>query len=311
MEVWKDGDSREFPAENGTAVTVGTFDGVHRGHVHILEELVRTAREQNLRSLMVTFDPHPRHVLQPEAAFGLLTSTDSKIKLISARGLDYMAVVRFDRQLSQSTPERFVVGCLLERYRMKALVVGYDHAFGKDRAGGERVLAELSGRMGFSLTRVPPVLENGIPVSSSRIRRALDVGDMQGAARLLGRFYSFTGRVVHGAGRGRELGHPTANLMPVFDRKQLFQPGIYAARLNLNGQFVRGALHWGPRPTFGEERPVLELNLYDFSGDLYGQVLEVEVIERIRPILSFKDAGELVSQMERDDRAVREVFERL
>ncbi len=309
MEVWKDDGTRQFPSEVGTALTVGTFDGVHRGHVHILEELVRVARGSGLRSAVVTFDPHPRHVLQPEVEFGLLTGGATKTRLIDALGVDYLAVIRFDRALSQLPPERFVVDHLLERFRMRTLVVGYDHAFGKDRAGGQQVLSDLSDRMGFSLVRVPPVLVDGSPVSSSRVRRALENGHMLEAAHLLGRYYSFSGRVVHGAGRGRKLGHPTANLVPLFERKQLFPPGVYAARVRLDGRWVNGALYWGPRPTFGENEPGLELNLYEFEADLYERVLEVEVVERIRPIQSFPDSAELIRQMDRDDTAVRRVLE--
>lgn len=311
MEVIRDTAAGVMPGGLNTAVTVGTFDGLHKGHLKILDQLRMTARENGLRSLVVTFEPHPRYVLQPEVEFGLLTSTRTKVNLLAELGIDFTVVLRFDRTLSRVPPDRFVVDYLLDRYRMKALVVGYDHAFGKDRAGGERVLAELSGSRGFSLTRVPPVLRDGQPVSSSRIRRALDAGDMQEAAALLGRFYSFTGKVVRGAGRGRGLGHPTANLAPLFERKQLFPDGIYAAMLNLDGEMVRGAMHYGPRPTFGENSPTMEINLFDFEGDLYGKVLEVSVVERIRPVLKFDTAGELAAQMDRDDLAVRKVFSTL
>ncbi|MCE5272934.1 riboflavin biosynthesis protein RibF [bacterium] len=309
MEVWKDDGSRQFPSDSGTALTVGTFDGVHRGHVHILEELVRVSREGGLRSVVVTFDPHPRHVLQPAVEFGLLTGEAAKTRLIGALGVDYLAVTRFDLALSQLPPERFVVDHLLERFRMRTLVVGYDHAFGKDRAGGQQMLSEMSDRLGFSLVRVPPVLHEGRPISSSRVRRALEEGRMAEAEHLLGRFYSFSGRVVHGAGRGRKLGHPTANLVPLFERKQLFPSGVYAARVSLDGRWVQGALYWGPRPTFNEDEPGLELNLYEFEADLYDRVLEVEVVERIRPIRSFPDSDELIRQMDRDDTAVRRVLE--
>jgi riboflavin kinase / FMN adenylyltransferase len=294
-----------------TAVTVGTFDGLHRGHLRILEELSGAADRQGLRSLLVTFQPHPRHVLQPEKKFGLLTSTREKSRLLAELGINYLVVLRFDRELSHLPPERFVLDYLLARYRMRSLVVGYDHAFGRGRAGGEKELSELSERHGFSLLQVPPVIVEGRPVSSSRIRTALAAGDLGLAAGMLGRFYSFCGRVVSGAGRGRRLGHPTANLKPVFGDKQLFPDGIYAALVDLGGELFRGALHHGPRPTFDEEAPTLELNLFDYSGDLYGRMLEVSVVERIRPIMRFGTADDLIRQMDQDDLAVKKVFERI
>ena len=308
MDVIKEITLGKLPENQFTAVTVGTFDGVHKGHLRILDQLRRTAVEKGLRSLVVTFDPHPRHVLQPEVEFGLLTSTQTKVRLLAELGLDFTVVLHFDRELSQVPPERFVTDYLVERFRMKALVVGYDHAFGKDRAGGEKVLAELSESCGFSLTRVPPVMQDGQPISSSRVRRALEAGDMKAAAELLGRFYTFTGRVIRGAGRGRKLGHPTANLEPVFEKKQLFPDGIYAAMINLDGEMVQGALHHGPRPTFAEKVPTMEMNLFDFDGDLYGRVLEVFVVERIRPVLKFDTPGALIRQMDQDDLAVKDVF---
>ncbi len=290
---------------------MGTFDGVHRGHLGILEELLDVAQQQNLKSVVITFDPHTRHVLQPNQGVKLLTSPEAKVRLMTELGINYVVVLKFDRALSQLSPERFVEDYLISRYGMRALVIGYDHAFGKERVGEEKVLRELSSVFNYSLIQVPPVLLDGKPVSSSWVRSAIEEGDMGQAAKLLGRYYSFTGRVVPGAGRGKRLGHPTANLEPVFEDKQLFPEGVYAATVDLDGKLMPGALHHGPRPTFDELAPTLELNIYDFSGDLYDRSLEVSIIERIRPIMRFKSAGEMIKRMDRDDREVKKVFERI
>ena len=294
-----------------TAVTVGTFDGVHRGHLAILEQLCTAAAERDLRAMVITFDPHPRQVLQPESDIRLLTSTAVKLKLLAEAGIDFTAVLAFSREFSRVSAERFVIDYLIGRFNMGCLVMGHDHAFGKDRAGGEKVLTGLSKVYDFDLIKVPPVISDSRPVSSSWVRKAIEDGHMQQAAGLLNRFFTISGKVVRGAGRGKGLGHPTANLRPLEPGKELFPHGIYAAAVDLGGKMMPGALHFGPRPTFGEEESTLELNLFDFHGDLYGRTLEVAIVERIRPIMDFSSAEELVRQMDRDDEDIRKVFERI
>ncbi len=301
----------ELPPGVKTAVTVGTFDGVHAGHLAILEQLRQAATSRDLRSMVITFDPHPRQLLQPESDIRLLTATRAKLRLLAETGIEYTAVLAFSREFSRVSAERFVIDYLIGRFNMNCLVVGYDHAFGRGRVGGEKVLAQLSRAYDFDLIEVPPVIREGAPVSSSRIRRALSEGAMGQAARLLGRFYTIGGKVVAGAGRGKVLGHPTANIRPCELGKEVIPHGIYAAAVDLDGVMMPGALHYGPRPTFDEQKSTLELNLFDYNGDLYGRELDVAVIERIRPILSFAGAQELVSQMDEDDRMIKKILKRL
>jgi riboflavin kinase / FMN adenylyltransferase len=294
-----------------TAVTVGTFDGLHLGHLRILEKLLEVSRRKGLHSLVVTFNPHPRHVLQPRNNLKLLNSPEKKLSLMAEMGIDYVAIVEFNKAFSCLKPVRFVLDYLYDRFRMDALVTGYDHTFGRDKAGGEKLLAELSSSHGFCVLKIPPVIVDGMPVSSSRVRNVIDQGDMQAASRLLGRYYSFKGLVVTGAGRGAELGHPTANLVPSFKGKQFFPEGIYAAAVDLDGRTLPGVLHYGPRPTFDDDARTLEINLFDYSGDLYGRALQVFVLERIRSIVEFDSPQALVRQMELDDSAAKKVFEKI
>ncbi|HLA41400.1 MAG TPA: bifunctional riboflavin kinase/FMN adenylyltransferase, partial [Candidatus Glassbacteria bacterium] len=261
--------------------------------------------------MVITFDPHPRQVLQPGADITLLSSTAAKIRLFAELGIEYVTVLEFSRELSQVTADRFVIDYLIGRYNMKCLVMGYDHAFGKDRQGGEKVLQELAGIYDYGLIKVPPVIIDGRPVSSSWVRSALEDGDLKTVARLLGSYFSFSGTVVTGAGRGKKLGHPTANLEPVEPGRELFPEGIYAAAVDLDGRMLPGALHHGPRPTFDETENTIELNLFDYTGDLYGKMLEVFVIERIRPILRFDSEEELTRQMDADDEVVRKLFAKM
>lgn len=302
-----------MPPGAGTAVTVGTFDGLHLGHLRILEELMEQARCRSLRSLLVTFDPHPRQVLRSsqDGDLPLLSSPGKKLGMLAELGIEYVARVEFDLALSRMDPARFVIDYLLGRFRMEALVMGYDHGFGRDRSGGWELLGELASTRGFSLTRVPPVIVDEAPVSSSRIRSAVERGDMPAAGGMLGRCYSFYGRVVEGSGRGQGLGHPTANLVTEGTAGQFFPDGVYAAAVDFQGKMLPGVLHHGPRPTFGDAARTLEINLFDFSGDLYGCCLEVFLLELIRPIINFDSPRALVRQMDLDDVAARKVFKKV
>lgn len=301
----------ELPEDIKTAVTVGTFDGVHRGHLAILDQLRQAASERGMRSMVITFDPHPRQVLQPDSQITLLTPTRQKLELLDKAGVDYSAVLAFSREFSQIPADRFVIDYLIGRFQMGCLVMGYDHAFGKDRSGGEKVLAELSKVYDFDLIKVPPVIEDERPVSSSWVRKSLEEGHLRQAAGLLGRWYTITGQVVEGAGRGKELGHPTANIRCEQPGGEVIPHGIYAAAVELDGELMPGALHFGPRPTYGEDEPTLELNLFDFRGDLYGRTLDVAVIERIRPVMNFSGEDELIAKMDEDDRKIKEIFAEL
>lgn len=301
--------SRLPPEVEGTVVTVGTFDGVHRGHRAVLREIEERARSRELRSVLVTFDRHPLTVVRPEEAPPLLTTPDEKKEILAQSGLDYVAFLPFTRSLSLYEPEEFVERVLVDRFRVRELVVGYDHGFGRSRSGDAATLRTMGRALGFQVDVVPEVTAEGDSVSSTQIRRALEDGDVEEAARGLGRPYSIQGPVVHGQGRGKDLGFPTANLQPPEGGKLLPAAGIYAVRASLHSEIREGLLHLGPRPTFAGSPPSLELYLLDFDRDIYGERVRVDFLTRLREILPFGSAAELVAQMREDREDARAFFD--
>ena len=284
----------------GTAITVGTFDGVHRGHWSVLDRLQAAAKADGLLSVLVTFDPHPLKILRPEVAPQLLTTANEKKEILTLSGLDYAVFLNFNRSLSLYEPDEFVRDVLLARLGLRKLVVGYDHGFGRDRRGDADLMREIGGRYGFDVEVMGPVLMNDEAISSSRIRSALHAGNVEKAARGLGRPYSLSGVVVHGEGRGRTLGFATANVAVNHADKLLPREGIYAVQAASRSHMGPGLLHLGPRPTFRGSPPSIELHLLDFDGDLYGQQVRVELLSRLRDVQPFGSAAELVEQMRRD-----------
>lgn len=293
-------DSGLPPDVPGTVVTVGTFDGVHLGHQAVLHEISARARERSLSSVLVTFDRHPLTVVRPQAAPALLTTPDEKKAILAQSGLDYAAFLPFTPQLAAYEPDEFVKLVLLKRFRVKELVIGYDHGFGRSRTGDITLLRNLGQDLGFAVDVVSAVAAGADPVSSTRIRKELEDGDVESAAHGLGRPYSFRGPVVHGQGRGRHLGFPTANLLPPGGGKLLPKAGIYAVRASLRNEILAGLLHLGPRPTFAGSPPSIELYVLDFDSDIYGERVQIEFLARLRDVLPFSSASELVEQMQRD-----------
>lgn len=290
-------------------MTVGTFDGLHRGHRAVLDRVLARALSSGLPSLVVTFDPHPLSVLRPGAAPQLLTTPGEKKELLALAGVEYVAVLRFTRELSMYSAGEFVQLVLRPRYALRELVIGYDHGLGRGREGDVDTLQQIGRELDFPVHVVSPVTDGDVAISSSRIREALLEGAVEWANQALGRPYWLTGSVVPGQGRGRRLGFPTANLEVSHPEKLLPLEGIYAVRATARAPLGPGLLHLGPRPTFPGAPPSVELYLLSFEGDLYGEVVRVEFLKRLREVRSFGSADELVSQMERDREEARRYFE--
>lgn len=292
-----------------TVVTVGTFDGVHRGHQDVIARLVDRAHATGRRSVLVTFDPHPLEVVNPGAAPLLLTPGAEKLEVLAPTGLDFVAVLPFTTTLAAYEAEQFVDLVLRERFRMRELLIGYDHGFGRGRTGDVTVLRSLGQRHGFLVDVVPPVAAAaGSVVSSSAIRRALGEGDLAAAHGGLGRPYAVSGYVAHGEKRGRLLGYPTINVVPSSARKLLPLAGVYAVRVQTPLGPFGGMMNLGPRPTFGDERISLEAHLFESAANFYDLPVRIDFVARLRDVQRFASVEELVAQLGRDASAAREAL---
>ena len=294
-----------IPSDRGTVVTVGTFDGVHLGHWRVLQEIRARADQAGRRSVLVTFDPHPLRIVRPEEAPKLLTTPVEKKAILAESGLDFVVFISFTEALSRYEPRRFVEEILVGRLRVQELVIGYDHGFGRGRSGDADTMRRIGAELGFDVDVVEPVAVGGRPISSSRIRGALEAGDVVEGAACLGRPYSITGVVERGEGRGRLLGFPTANIR-VGDREKLVPPsGVYAVRAGLRAGVLAGALHIGPKPTFPGSPPSIEVHLLEFTGDLYGEEIRLDFLEKVRGVVAFDGSEALVAQIREDVAATR------
>ncbi len=289
----------------GTVITVGTFDGIHRGHWAVLQEIRRRALESGRRSVLVTFHPHPLRIVRPDQAPPLLTTPAEKKEILAETGLDYAVFLSFNHILAAYSPRRFVEEILLGRLGVQELVIGYDHGFGQGRSGDVDTLRTIGEELGFVVDVVSPISSRDVPVSSSRIRNALLDGKVEVAQEGLGRPYCMRGLVIRGDGRGRKLGFPTANLRVPLNGKLIPPPGVYAVRGGLRRGVFGGALHIGPRPTFSGSPPTIELHLLDFEGDVYGEEIRVEFIRHLREVRPFSSASALVEQLKSDIESTR------
>ncbi len=298
-----------FPAPGTVGpshATMGTFDGIHRGHLALLKPLVAGAREAGVASVMVTFEPHPRCVIDPDHCPPNLTTLDEKTWLLDQLGLEHLVVIPFTPQVAALSAPAFMER-LLRGIGIRRFVIGENHRFGHGQRGDPGFLRRFGGRHGFTVDVAPTVLRGREPVSSSRIRRLVLLGQVRAAAQLLGRDYFIRSTVEHGAKRGRQLGFPTANLR-IAPNKLLPANGIYAARVDLEGGTYAGALSVGLRPTFGGTTVTVEVFILDFDADIYDRLLTVWVVHRLRGEKRFASVPSLQQQMARDVENARRIL---
>ncbi|WP_294140324.1 bifunctional riboflavin kinase/FAD synthetase [uncultured Sanguibacteroides sp.] len=293
---------------NRPVVTIGSFDGVHLGHLSVIEHLKEKARQMGGESVIISFEPHPREVLYPmEKKPGILTTLSEKISILERCGIDHLIILAFTRELSELSYAEFVKQILIDRIGIKALVVGYDHRFGKDRTGNFENLQHLSQKYHFLLEQEKVFVTEHVNVSSTKIRNALAIGDIRQVNLFLGYPYSVTGEVIEGHRLGRKLGFPTANLQVDNERKLLPANGVYVVRVKVGEEVYSGMLNIGIRPTVSNDgKTSLEVHLFDFARDIYRQTLTVDFVARLRGEQKFDGVDELKEQLERDrEEAVR------
>jgi riboflavin kinase/FMN adenylyltransferase len=300
-------DERCHPEKSGAAaVTVGTFDGVHRGHQEILKAL--SAAPELVRTV-VTFEPHPQSIiLKGGHGVPLLTTIEEKMRLLCRNGVDRIYIMQFDQALAQLTAEEFVKDILLDRLQAKRLVIGYNHSFGRGREGNFEFLKANRERFGYDLEVVGPYYLNGDVISSTKVRHVLETGDVETAARWLGRPYSLSGVVVKGVGRGHTIGYPTANLQVNHPDKLIPPLAVYAVAVDFQAETWPGMLAIGTRPTFGGGERTIEVHLIGYERDLYGRTLEMHFLKRLRGEARFPNIAALKQQMDGDREQSLEVY---
>jgi riboflavin kinase / FMN adenylyltransferase len=295
-------------ALRSAVLAMGNFDGVHRGHRAVIAAAMKRAEGLSKRAAVLTFEPHPRAFFHPGESLFRLTDEAAKLRLLASTGLDGAIVLTFDAALASLTADEFVASILVGRFALSGAVIGFNFHFGKNRGGSPDFLVSEGKKRDFAVDVVSPFMDNGRPVSSGPIRKALAAGNVEEAAEMLGFPWFVSGKVIHGDKRGRELGFPTANLS--LDPACGLRHGIYAVRVASDGRRYDGVASFGRRPMYDSGTVLLEVFLFDFAGDLYGQSIDVAFISRLRDERLFASAAELTRQMQEDSRRAREILAR-
>jgi riboflavin kinase/FMN adenylyltransferase len=291
----------DFTPLDYATVTSGTFDGVHLGHQKILGRLKEIAEKNNGETVVITFWPHPRFILRPDdISLKLLNTFEEKAELLKEQGIQHLIRIPFTKEFSQLSSEEFITKILVTTIGTKKLVIGYDHRFGKNREGSFEQLKENGPTYGFDVEEIPRQDVDHIAVSSTKIRQALEIGDLNSALHLLGRPYSISGRVVKGDKLGRLMGFPTANIEMETHHKLVPMDGIYAVMVKYSHQEFGGMLYIGNRPTVNGTKRNIEVNIFDFNKDIYGEDLSINFIKLIRHDMKFDDLEQLKQQLAKD-----------
>ncbi len=292
---------------DASIITVGNFDGVHRGHAEIFAHLKRRSSASCIPSVVVTFEPHPLKILSPESAPSMITTFNRKVALIENAGIDYLVVVPFTKEFSRLSASDFVLTVLSAPLGMRHIIIGHDYAFGRGREGNFSTLERLGVLNGFTIEDLPPIGEDGSVFSSSLAREAIASGDMTAVSRILGRCYQISGKVIHGRKIGSSLGFPTANICTV--NELLPADGVYAVKAEVDGQSLNGVCNIGCNPTFDGNVRTIEVFLLDFSRQIYEHSVEMHFVQRLRSECRFSDAAALKDQITMDVAAARLILQ--
>ena len=297
----------KIPKSDFNIATIGSFDGIHIGHKKILQTLTKTAKKNNGKSILITFWPHPRYVLKKNNDFKLLTSLDEKIKLFEKNKIDILYIVDFSLKFSKVSANKFIENILLEKLKINCLLIGYNNNFGRNREGNIRYLEENKKKFDIDIISIPKQSVDKISISSTKIREYLNNGKINSANRLLGRKYSINGKIVKGNGIGRKINFPTANIEIDEPKKLLPKSGVYAVEVILNRKIYLGMLNIGYNPTIKNEKKSIEVNIFEFSEDIYNNKISINFIRRIRNEKKFKNLNELKKQLIIDKKKVKSI----
>lgn len=311
MKIHKNLD--HLPGFKNAVITTGTFDGVHKGHLKIIEQVKRIAAELKGESVVVTFHPHPRLILQGKYSshLKLLTTFDEKMELLEKTGIDHVVVVPFTKEFSETEPDSYISEFLVKKLRARCIITGYDHHFGKNRKGDFRLLKDMSRRFHYQVKEIPEIVLEEIIVSSTRIRHALSDGDVETANEFLGYDFFIEGDVVKGNQLGKKLGYPTANIQIRDENKLIPRYGIYivgVSKVNGSSDIHPAVMSIGIRPTIEDNRETIEAHIFDFDMNLYDQTLRVHFIKYIRPEIKFDSLDALKEKMQEDEKIAREFW---
>jgi len=294
-----------FPADEASIVTIGTFDGVHLGHQQILKQLIDTSRKSKLKSVLLTFFPHPRMVLQPDISMRLIQTIQEREKALQKTGLDYLVIHPFSTEFSRLSADDYVKQILVEQLNVRKVVVGYDHRFGRNRTASLEDMYHYADIHEFEVIEINAEKIESTAVSSTKIRKAIDEGNIELANTYLGHSFTIEGMVIDGDKRGRELSYPTANIDLQNPHKIVPKQGVYLVKSNLEDRIIYGMMNIGTKPTFNAAMPSIEVHFFDWNGNLYGQVVQVELLKWVREERKFNTVEELQTQIQADEQYCR------
>ncbi|WP_430428054.1 bifunctional riboflavin kinase/FAD synthetase [Maribacter litoralis] len=290
----------KYKEEHPTVMTIGTFDGVHIGHLKILNKIINHAKSTELKSSVLTFFPHPRMVLQKDANIKLLNTIEEKINILERLGLDVLTIHPFTKEFSRLTATEFVRDILVNTLNTKKVIIGYDHRFGRNRTANINDLVTFGNTYDFSVDEIPAQEIDDVSVSSTKIRKALEDGDIETANNYLGYDYMLTGTIIKGKGIGKQLGYPTANLSIAEDYKLIPKNGAYVVNSVINGKTVYGMMNIGFNPTVNGTKKSIEVNFFNFDADLYNLKIQVNILVRLRDEHKFESVDALKTQLAKD-----------
>ncbi len=299
MNVYNNTD--HLPAFKNAVITIGTFDGVHTGHFQIIRQLIKEAEKIDGTPVLITFYPHPKQVVeQQKKPLFILNEQQEKFELLAQKGIENIVVVPFDKTFSALTAEEYIRDFLVAKFHPALIITGYDHRFGADRKGDIHLLESLAGMYGYQVKEISKHVLSNIAVSSTKIREALLLGNIDVAEKYLGHPYTFSGRVVEGKKLGRTIGFPTANILVDNEHKLIPANAVYAVAVKIKNVFFKGMMNIGTRPTVNGQNRSIEVNIFNFDEDIYGKTLQIILIKKIRNEIKFAGLEELKTQLFKD-----------